>query len=60
MPNLKRLLHSILLPRVDLPTPYDRYDPMSHSFSLFQPPRTTRVGDPRRLKLELEILRYLP
>jgi hypothetical protein len=57
MPNLKRLLHGVMLPRADAFSPHDRFEPMPYPFTLFGAPR--RV-DPQRLKFELELMRYLP
>ncbi|HVH77938.1 MAG TPA: hypothetical protein VM782_00985 [Stellaceae bacterium] len=58
MSVLKRALRTIFLPREAVLDPYAGIDPMYRKFDLTGMPR--REGDPRRLKLELELLRYLP
>jgi hypothetical protein len=58
MPAFTHLLRRVFLPRAASPDAYGRYEPLPAEFELFISP--SRAGDPRRLKLELELLRYLP
>ena len=58
MPAFKHMLRKVFLPRGASLGAYSRYEPIPAEFELFV--STSRVGDPRRLKLELELLRYLP